>query len=101
MGGVGSPQQLLDLVDWRRRVGDLYRISGSAALMEFRGHRNALMATHPQSPIPEGDRGRFRGISYFPPDPLWRVTGSLTPPQSGGGERVESRGGRGGDSVRV
>ena len=82
MGGVGSPQQLLDLVDWRRRVGDLYRISGSDALMEFRGHRNALMATHPQSPIPEGDRGRFRGISYFPPDPLWRVTGSLTPPES-------------------
>src|ERR1700682_4945589 len=82
MGGVGSPQQLLDLVDWRRRVGDLYRISGSDALMEFRGHRDALMATHPQTPIPAGDRGRFRGIRYFPPDPLWRVTGSLTPPES-------------------
>jgi uncharacterized protein len=79
MGGVGSPQELLDLVDWRRRVGDLYRTSGPDALHEFRRRRDALMASHPQSPIPVDERGRFRGLSYFPPDPSFRVTGNLTP----------------------
>jgi uncharacterized protein (DUF1684 family) len=82
MGGAGSPQELLDLVDWRRRVGDLYRTSDTGTLEQFRHRRDELMRSHPQSPIPVGDRASFAGIKYFPPDPAFRVTGSLTPPEN-------------------
>lgn len=82
MGDAGSPTELLDLVDWRRRVGDLYRTSGPDAVREFRSGRDALLRQHPQSPIPPGERAGFDGISYFPPDPSFRVTGRLTPPES-------------------
>jgi uncharacterized protein (DUF1684 family) len=78
MSDAGSPQELLDLVDWRRRVGDLYRTSGPNALQEFRRRRDALMADHPQSPIPPDQRAGFPGISYFPPDPSFRVTARLS-----------------------
>lgn len=79
MGGAGSPQELLDLVDWRRQIGDLYRTAEPDALQEFRRRRDALMGNHPQSPIPIGDRDGFSGISYFPPDPSFRITGNITP----------------------
>jgi uncharacterized protein (DUF1684 family) len=82
MGGAGSPQELLDLVDWRRRVGDLYRTSDTDTLEQFRHRRDELMRSHPQSPIPTDDRDSFAGIKYFPADPAFRVTGSLTPPES-------------------
>jgi uncharacterized protein (DUF1684 family) len=79
MSGAGAPQELLDLVDWRRRVGDLYRTAGPDALRQFRRRRDALMAGHSQSPIPLHQRAGFPGISYFPHDPSFRVRGSLTP----------------------
>jgi hypothetical protein len=41
-------QALLDLVDWRRRVGGLYRISGEDAHEKFRRGRDELFKTHPQ-----------------------------------------------------
>ena len=82
MGDVGSAQDLLDLVDWRRRVGDLYRTSGPEAVVEFRRRRDQLMRTHPQSPVPPGDRSSFSGISYFAPDPSYRVECRLDPPES-------------------
>ena len=34
-------QELIDLVDWRRRVGDLYRIGGANPVDEFRMRRDA------------------------------------------------------------
>src|SRR5919201_1903961 len=69
----------LELVDWRRRVGDLYRLGGPNALLEFRRRRDELFRTHPQSPIPASDRPRFRGLRYFAPDPAFRVPARLRP----------------------
>ncbi len=66
-------QGYLDLVDWRRRVGDLYRISGSDALRLFRAGRDELFRTHPQSAIEPDERASFKGLRYFAPDPSYRV----------------------------
>jgi uncharacterized protein (DUF1684 family) len=66
-------QSLLDLVDWRRRVGDLYRVRGNDAMHDFRRGRDDLFRTHPQSPIEPEERGAFKGLSYFPADDAYRV----------------------------
>lgn len=66
-------QDYLDLVDWRRRVGDLYRISGPDALARFRRARDQLFRTHPQSPLSAVGQASFRGLRYFDSDPSFRV----------------------------
>jgi uncharacterized protein len=66
-------QDALDLVDWRRRVGDLYRISGPSAISEFRRRRDDLFKSHPQSPIEPEERTAFSALTYFAPDPAYRV----------------------------
>jgi len=68
-----DPQGLLDLVDWRRRVGDLFRISGPDAVTRFRRGRDELFRSHPQSPIEPEERGSFAGLHYFPHDPAYRL----------------------------
>jgi hypothetical protein len=74
-------QDLLDLVDWRRRVGDLYRIkgTGSEALAQFRESRDELFRTHPQSPIEPVERPAFTGLRYFEADPAYRVRARFEP----------------------
>jgi uncharacterized protein (DUF1684 family) len=72
-------QGLLDLVDWRRRVGDLYRTRGDDALMRFRHGRDELFRSHPQSPIEAAERRSFAGLHYFPPDPAYRVDARFEP----------------------
>ena len=76
MTGAES-QSYVDLVDWRRRVGDLYRITGPGALKRFRAARDALFRTHPQSPIESDERALFAGLHYFDPDPAYRVHATL------------------------
>lgn len=66
-----------DLVDWRRRVGDLYRLRGSDALERWRTGRDELFKTHPQSPIEPMERDSFEGLQYFPYDPAFRVRAAL------------------------
>ncbi len=66
-------QGVIDVVDWRRRVGDLYRISGPEAIAEFRRRRDELFKTHPQSPIEPEERATFSALKYFAPDPAYRV----------------------------
>jgi uncharacterized protein (DUF1684 family) len=66
-------QRLIDLVDWRRRVGDLYRTEGPDALAKFRRGRDDLLRSHAQSPIDPEERASFQGLRYFPPDPTYRV----------------------------
>ena len=66
-------QALLDLVDWRRSVGDLYRITGPDAVARFREGRDELFRSHPQSPIEPDERSSFTGLRYFPHDPAYRV----------------------------
>jgi uncharacterized protein len=74
-------QDLLDLADYRRRVGDLYRLGGPDALDAWRRGRDELFRTHPQSPIE--DREAFSGLDYFPSDPAFRVTARLLPAGDG------------------
>ena len=64
---------LLDLVDWRRRIGDLYRLRGADVLKRFREGRDHLFKTHPQSPIEPEERELFGGLHYFPSDASFRV----------------------------
>lgn len=70
-------QGLLDLVDWRRRVGDLYRLGGPSALDRFRKGRDELFRTHQQSPIEPEERPSFSGLRYFAYDPDYRVRARL------------------------
>ena len=70
---AGAAQVAIGLVDWRRRVGDLYRIGGSDAIAEFRLRRDELFRTHLQSPIEPEQRADFTNLSYFAPDPAYRV----------------------------
>jgi uncharacterized protein (DUF1684 family) len=74
----------LDLLDWRRRVADLYAqvraVAGSdpaAALARFREGRDELFASHPESPIPAADRLGFAGLPWWPYDPAWRLEATL------------------------
>ena len=93
MTGTDS-QPYLDLVDWRRRVGDQYRISGPDALDRFRRGRDELFRTHPQSPIEPEERASFTGLHYFEPDPAYRVTARVEP--GDGSELVIDTGGEDG-----
>jgi uncharacterized protein (DUF1684 family) len=72
-------QTALDLVDWRRRVGDLYRIKGPDALTRFRQERDDLFRSHPQSPIEQDERASFTSLHYFPHDPAYRVDARFEP----------------------
>ena len=84
-------QGFLDLVDWRRRVGDLYRIDGPGALERFRRGRDTLFRRHPQSPIEAEERDSFQGLKYFPHDPAYRVDARFEP--GDGSELVIDTGG--------
>jgi uncharacterized protein (DUF1684 family) len=74
---VTAGRDYLDLVDWRRRVGDLYRLRGPDAAEAFRRGKDDLFRSHPQSPIE--DRTTFAGLDYFPVDPAYRITAAFEP----------------------
>lgn len=87
-------QAYLDLVDWRRRVGDLYRITGPDALAQFRQGRDELFRIHPQTPIEPDELASFKGLRYFEPDPAYRVAARMDP--GDGSELVIDTGGEDG-----
>ena len=67
----------LSLLDWRRRVAAMYaEIRATpdprAAHQEWQAGRNALLATHPESPVPPADRAAFTGVPVAPYDPALR-----------------------------
>jgi uncharacterized protein (DUF1684 family) len=75
---------LLDLLDWKRRVFELYALVRSAGDPEaawdlWRAARDDLFATHPQSPIPPEQREGSGGLSYFDYDPAFRVLAKAEP----------------------
>lgn len=76
-------QPYLDLCDWRRRVGDLYRLSGPDALTRFRQGRDQLFRTHRQSPLSDVARARFTGLRYFDHDPAYRIHVRVEPSDEG------------------
>jgi uncharacterized protein (DUF1684 family) len=94
----GSPAaEYLALADWRRRVAGLYtdwrlgsRRDPAGATGAFRAARDELFRTHPQSPLPAGERAAFRGLDYWPYDAAYRMevvleaAPDLRPPEAHG-----------------
>lgn len=75
--------ELFELMDWKRRVFDLYASVRStndpeAAWKHWREVRDELFRTHPQSPIPSHERAEFGALDYFDYDPQWRVLANVT-----------------------
>jgi uncharacterized protein len=65
------------LLDWRRRVAAIYaeiRVTPDprAAHQAWRAARDALLATHPESPVLPADRAAFTGVPVAPYDPALR-----------------------------
>src|SRR5205807_5198922 len=81
-----------DLADWRRRVGDLYRLEGPDALQRFRQGRDQLLRTHPQSPLSAQAREAFSGLAYFDYDPASRLTVRLEPAEAGDPLEIDTGG---------
>lgn len=82
--GAGS----VELLDWRRRTSELYaRVRDAAggppgpaaAHGIWREGREALLAGHPQSPLPRGDPRRVRGLPVAAYDPALRFAAPLLP----------------------
>jgi uncharacterized protein len=71
---------LLELLDWKRRVFELYaevraaaREDPRAAWERWRHVRDELFVAHPQSPLPRPQHPAFAGLPYFDYDPAFRV----------------------------
>ena len=59
-----SADDLVDLVDYRRRIADLYaavrqQCDPEEAWWAWRAGRDAVFATHPQTPVPLDRRNGF------------------------------------------
>jgi uncharacterized protein len=71
--------ELLELLDWKRRVFELYAEvraaeDPAAAWLHWRAVRDGLIRTHPQSPRPGYD-----DVAYFDYDPALRVLADVAP----------------------
>lgn len=75
--------ELLDLLDYRRRVSDLYaeirRLDPAAAHARWRAVRDDLFRTHPSSALDADQRKTFRGLRYWPYDPRFRFVARVRP----------------------
>lgn len=72
----------LTLLDWRRQVGALYAEVRAAsdpaqAHERWRTGRDALLATHPDSPLTADQRESFSGLPVAPYDPRFRVEATI------------------------
>ena len=69
--------ELLELLDWKRRVFALYAEvragDPEAGWRRWRATRDELFRSHPQSPLPRGARASFGGLPYFDYDPSLRM----------------------------
>ena len=77
-----TPEHAITLLDWRRRVFDLYRQvrdfdDPAEAWALWRTTRDEMFARHLQSPISAERRAEFGGLSYFDFDPGVRVIADL------------------------
>ncbi len=84
MAGTLLPGDVLDLLDWKRRILELYAMvrqadEPTAAWLSWRRARDELFARHPQSPIPAARRDAFGTLPYFDYDPGFRVQANVKP----------------------
>jgi uncharacterized protein (DUF1684 family) len=68
----------LELADWRRQVSELYAAiraepDPATAWTHWREVRDRLYRMHPQSPIPEAERGDATSPVYYDYDPAMRT----------------------------
>lgn len=103
-----APSDPLSLVDWRRRVSDLYAAVRSqlpedprGAHRRWREGRDALFATHPQSPLEPADVAEFSGLDVWPYDPGLVFTAPLDTDVAPDRYPVATSGGSTIDVVRV
>lgn len=78
MAQGSTPEDALSLLDWKRRVLELYAgiradDDPERAWKQWRESRDELFRSHPQSPVPPDRRRDFDGLDYFDYDPAARV----------------------------
>ena len=78
----------LQLLDWRRRVAELYaQVRGERdperAWYAWRAARESLFLDHPQSPLVAGQRDAGHLPRYFDYDPSFRVVAEVVPAGAG------------------
>ncbi len=84
--------EYLELLDWRRRVAELYarlrQMPPDAETLDwFRREKDDLFRSHPQSPIPAEGRAGFEGLKYWPYDLDGRVLAQFeSAPEAGAPE---------------
>jgi uncharacterized protein (DUF1684 family) len=76
------PEDALDLLDWKRRIAELYaQVRGASkpekAWRRWREVRDELFRWHIQSPIPQDRRSSFSRLSYFDYDTEARVAAEV------------------------
>jgi uncharacterized protein (DUF1684 family) len=81
---AGTTIDRLDLLDWKRRIVGLYAEARATsdperAWARWRAARDELFRTHPQSPVPEGDRAALGALPFFDYDPNARVGAVVEP----------------------
>ncbi len=74
----------LVLLDWRRRVAELYAEvraadDPAAGWRRWRAARDELFAEHPASPLPPAARAAFAGLPVYDYDPAARVEAAVRP----------------------
>ena len=86
MDPVTAGRSHLELLDYRRRVSELY--AEVRALRErdprraharWRAERDVLFGTHPQSALPDRERARFRGLAYHEYDRAFAFNVAVRP----------------------
>ena len=79
-----NPQDVFDLLDWKRRVAELYahvrtESKPVKAWRRWREVRDEMFRWHPQSPIPQAERNNFARLDYFDYDAAARVVAQVEP----------------------
>ena len=76
-----NPEEALELLDWKRRVFELYAYVREASPPDgwraWRDERDHLFGSHPQTPLADPDA--FEGVDYYDYDPSVRVLGEIAP----------------------
>ena len=76
----------LTLLDWRRRVAEMYAdvraaddADAARTVVSFRAAKDRLFAEHPDSPIPAAEQDAFEGLTYWSHDPAMRYIVPVEP----------------------
>jgi len=76
--------ETLELLDWKRRVGELYaqvraQADPRAGWERWCDVRSRLFREHPQSPVPTEQRPAYTGPHVYAYDPAWRLLAEIFP----------------------